>query len=103
MEQQKGLKLRNVLSDPMEEDLCLEDVIMELAACSEKFRFLEYRNKPHSYKEALKAFNKAKKKFKEFETRFKGEIKESIFIAYSRIDKRVDPKKPEEFDSFLDD
>ena len=87
-----SLKIRNVLDDPRGEDLCLNDVIMALASSSEQFRHLEYKNSAHSYREASKAWNAAKKKFKDFEVRLRGEIKESIVKEISRIDKRVDPK-----------
>ncbi len=97
------LRIRYVLNDPRGEVVCLNDVVMAFANTSEKFRHLEYKDSVHSFREARKAFNLAKKKMKEFEERMQNEIKEDIMKAVSKVDKRVDPKKPESFNSFLED
>lgn len=98
------MKLRNVLNDPMDDDLCLDKVVMAFAGISEKFRHIEYKNSIHSYREASKALNKAKRVLKEFETRFRNEIKESIINELSRVDKRIDSKNIENNDQyFLED
>jgi hypothetical protein len=95
------MKLRNVLNDVRKEEVCLDDVVMAFASSSEKFRMLEYKNSIHSFREASKALNRAKKTLKDFEERFRGEIKESIVKELSRTEKRLDSKNIENNDKFF--
>jgi hypothetical protein len=89
-------KIRNILEDPFEEDVCLNDVVMAFVGLSDYMSRLEYENKVHYYKEASKELTKAKKKFQEFEHRFRNEIRVDVIEKISRYDKRVDPKKPDD-------
>lgn len=96
-------KIRNILEDPHEEDLCLNDVIKELVSLSKPLSKLEHDSTMHLYREASKAMTKAKKKFQDFEKRFRGEIRDEVMKEISTFDKRVDPKKPDSFLGFLDE
>ena len=95
-------KLRNILEDAYEEDLCLNDVIKKLVSISEPLSKLEHKSSMHLYKQASKAMTEAKKKFQDFDKRFRGEIRDSVMTDISTFDKRVDPKKPDSFLGFLD-
>ncbi|MHA1166317.1 MAG: hypothetical protein ACTSRU_00735 [Candidatus Hodarchaeales archaeon] len=96
-----SLKIRNVLKDIYEEEICLEDVIMAFVACSKKMAPLEYKNSKNSFDEARKAFNKAKRTMQDFEARFKGPIKEDIILAISKVDPRIDVNRSEATGRFV--
>jgi len=98
-----GLKIRNILNDTRKEEVCLDDVVMAFANSSSKLKQLEYNNSFHSYREASKAFNEAKRVMVDFEARLRGEVKESIVLAVSKVDPRVKYSHPNSFEPFLGD
>jgi len=81
-EVQEG-KIRNVLNDPYEEDVCLDDVIKALVGSGKGLAPLEYKNTKHALKTGKRAFKEAKMVFLAFEKRLKEEIGADIIAIYS--------------------
>lgn len=93
-------KLRNVLEDPLGQEVCLKDVLEAFIGCSKRMSALEYKNSAWALREAKKALREAEKVMLEFKRRIKVDITEEVIEALSKIDKRVVPdnfKKNEEY------
>ena len=84
-------KLRNVLEDDFNNDVCLDDVIKAFVGLTKRRAELEHKNTPYALTEAKKGLRAAEKVFLEFKARIKGPITEEVITYNSKIDKRVVP------------
>ncbi len=82
-------KLRNVLTDDLNEDVCLDDVIKALVSTSKRMSALEHKSSAYALREAKRGFREAERKFLEFKKRLNGPITEEIIKIHSKIDKPV--------------
>ena len=96
-------KLRNVLEDDWNEDVCLNDVIKAFVGTSKRMSALEYKNSAWALREAKKEFREAERVMLKFKARLKGEITEEVVKALSKIDKRIDPNNPKKNTQFVGD
>lgn len=84
-----AIKKRNLLSDPVKEELCLDDLVHALIGCSKSLAILEHKNTGPALSRSKKDLIEFKKKFIEFETRIKKQITYEVKEEISKKDKSI--------------
>lgn len=78
------IKLRNLLSDPVKQDVCLDDLIFKLTNCSKAIAVLEHKNTKTALDSAKKQMNEFKRLYIEFENRIRGRVTVEVLDAVSK-------------------
>lgn len=95
------IKLRNLVSDPAQEHVCLKDLIFKLTSCSKSLSVLEHKNTKTSLDNVKKDLAEFKRMLIEFETRIKTKVTHQVLEAVSKDTKVYgNPDKIREFNKF---
>jgi hypothetical protein len=89
------MKIRNLLTDPVKNETCLDDLVRELIDCGVPLGKLEHKNTGDALKASKKALAEFKRKLIEFELRIKTTITNEVLEEISKRDKSVKIGNPE--------
>lgn len=78
------IKLRNLISDPVQEHICLKDLIFKLTSCSTSLSVLEHKNTKTALDSAKRDLAEFKRMLIEFETRIKTKVTYQVMEAVSK-------------------
>jgi hypothetical protein len=92
------IKLRNLVSDPIQEEVCLKDLIFKLTDCSRSVSILEHKNTKTALDNVKRELTEFEKLFIQFKQRIRGKVTYEVMDAVSKDTKVYgNPDKLREF------
>lgn len=89
------MKIRNLLSDPVKQEICLDDLVHKLIGCGIQLSNLETKNTGDALKASKKALAEFQKDFTEFQLRIRTTVTNEVMETISKRDKSVKIGNPE--------